>query len=121
MITAGFSEVSGLQAETKVISIKEGGINDRVHKIPEGTEYSNLVLKRGLTDSKSLWLWHQDVIKGKIKRRNIYLNILDSQGNIKWTWGFLDAYPVKWTGPDLKADSNAVAIESLEIAHEGIR
>jgi phage tail-like protein len=121
IVIGGFSEVSGLQAETKVTSIKEGGVNDHVHKIPEGTEYPNLVLKRGLTDSRLLWYWHQGVVNGKVMRRNIFVVLLDGDGNEAWRWIFLNAYPVKWVGPDLKADSNAVAVESLEIAHDGMK
>lgn len=117
----GFSEVSGLQAETKVASVKEGGVNDHLHKIPEGTEYQNLTLKRGITDSKHLWLWYRDVVLGKVIRRNIFIVLLDSAGNERWRWMFANAYPVKWIGPDLKADSAAIGIESVEIAHDGIR
>jgi phage tail-like protein len=116
----GFSEVSGLQAETKVATVKEGGVNDHLHKIPEGTEYQNLTLKRGITDSKRLWLWYRDVVLGKVVRRNIFVILLDAAGNEKWRWLFANAYPVKWVGPDLKADSAAVGLESVEIAHDGI-
>jgi len=116
----GFSEVSGLQAETKVATVKEGGVNDHLHKIPEGTEYPNLTLKRGITDSKLLWLWYRGVVRGKVVRRNIFVILLDASGNEKWRWLFANAYPVKWVGPDLKADSAAVAFESVEIAHEGM-
>lgn len=116
----GFSEVSGLSAETKVTVIKEGGVNDHQHRIPEATEYGNLILKRGITDSRHLWKWHQDVVKGKVARKNIFVILLDAAGNERWRWMFSNAYPVKWTGPDLKADNSAVALESVEIAHEGI-
>jgi len=116
----GFSEVSGIQAETKVASVKEGGVNDHLHKIPEGTEYQNLTLKRGITDSRLLWLWYRDVVLGKVVRRNIFVVLLDAAGNERWRWLFANAYPVKWVGPDLKADSTTVGIESVEIAHDGI-
>lgn len=116
----GFSDVSGLQAETKVTTFKEGGVNDHIHKIPEGTEHPNLVLKRGITDSRLLWLWHRGVVLGKVIRRNIFVVLLDAQGDERWRWLFINAYPVKWVGPDLKADSAAVGLESVEIAHDGI-
>jgi phage tail-like protein len=116
----GFSEVSGLSAETKVAVVKEGGVNDHQHKVPEATEYGNLILKRGITDSRHLWKWYRDVVMGKVARKNIFVILLDAAGNESWRWMFSNAYPVKWTGPDLKADLAAVALESVEIAHDGI-
>lgn len=121
IISAGFSEVSGLQAETEIEEIREGGVNDYVHKLPKITKYPNLVLKRGTTDSKELWNWHQNVITGKIERKSGSILLLDSEKNVKWRWDFDEAYPVKWTGPDLKADISTVAVETLEIVHNGIK
>ncbi len=120
LIVGGFSEVSGLQAETETEEIREGGVNDHVHKLPKITKYPNITLKRGITDSDILWRWHRDTINGKIERRTGYVILLDSEGSEKWRWTFEDAYPVKWTGPDFRADNNAVSIEALELAHNGI-
>jgi len=121
LVVGGFSEVSGLQAETEVETVEEGGVNDYVHKLPKKTKYPNLVLRKGITDSDALWKWHQDVVNGKINRKWGFIILLDSEGNEKSRWQFVEAYPVKWSGPDLKADSNAVAIESLELVHNGIK
>jgi phage tail-like protein len=121
LIVAGFSEVSGVQAETKTETIREGGVNDRVHILPKGTEQSNLTLKRGLTDSDVLWKWHQDVVEGKAKRKSGRIILMDYEGNEKWHWTFEDAYPVKWVGPDFKADNRSIAVESLELVHNGIK
>jgi phage tail-like protein len=121
LIVGGFSEVSGLQAETEFEEIREGGVNDHIHKFPKITKYQNLVLKRGVTDSDVLWKWHQDVVEGTIRRKGVYLTLLDAEGLEMWRWNFIDAYPVKWVGPDLRADRNAVAIETLEIAHNGLK
>lgn len=120
VIKAGFSEVSGLQAETETEEVREGGVNNYVHKLPKITKYPNIVLKRGMTDSNFLWNWHQNVIAGKIERKNGAIIVLDSEKNEKLRWNFSGAYPVKWSGPDLKADSNTVAVETLELAHNGI-
>lgn len=120
LIVGGFSEVSGLQAETEVEEIREGGVNDHVHKLPKITKYTNITLKRGITDSDVLWKWHQKVVRGLFLRKSGFIILLDSEGNEKWRWHFIDAYPVKWTGPDLKADSSTVAVESVEITHNGI-
>ncbi len=121
LIVGGFSEVSGLQAETEFEEIREGGVNDHIHKFPKITKHQNLVLKRGVTDSDVLWKWHQDVVDGKIRRKGVYLTLLDAEGRERWRWNFIDAYPVKWVGPDLKADGNAVAIETLELVHNGLK
>jgi len=121
VINGGFSEVSGLQAETEIEEIREGGVNDFVHKLPKITKYPNFTLKKGITDSEGLWKWHQDVINGKIERKSGSIMLMDSEGNVKWRWNFSEAYPVKWAGPDLKADSSTVAVETVEIAHNGIK
>lgn len=121
LIVGGFSEVSGLQVETKTQDFREGGLNDRLHKLPKGTEQSNLTLKRGITDSDILWKWYQDVVDGKVKRKSGRIILMDFEGNEKWHWTFEDAYPVKWVGPDFKANSNAAAVETLELVHKGIK
>ena len=121
LVVGGFSEVSGLQAETQVEDYREGGVNDFIHRLPKETRYPNLTLKRGITDSDVLWKWHQDVINGKIARKSGYIILLDSEGNEKWRWNFIDAYPAKWVGPDLRADSNTVAFEAVELVHNGIK
>lgn len=121
LIIGGFSEVNGLQVETVVEDYQEGGQNEYVHKLPGPARYpSNLVLKRGLTDIETFWSWHQDVIAGTIRRKNGTIYLLDGQGLPAMWWDFKQAYPVKWSGPDLKADSNAVAVETIELVHRGI-
>ena len=122
LIVAGFSEISGLQAETQVEEYRAGGVNDHVYRLAKETRYPNLVLKRGITDSDVLWQWHQDVINGKISRLPVYIMLMDISGqNVIWRRNFFQAYPVKWVGPDLKADGNLVAIETIELAHDGIK
>lgn len=120
LVVAGFSEVSGLQVETETEDLREGGVNDYVHKLPKGSKQSNITLKRGISESAVLWKWHQDVVNGKVKRKNGRIILLDAEDNEKWHWTFEDAYPVKWQGPDFKADSSTTAIETLELAHHGI-
>lgn len=121
LIVGGFSEVSGLQVETQVHDYQEGGQNEYVHRLPGPARYpSNLILKRGLTDIETLWAWHQDVIAGTIERKNGTIYLLDRMGVPAMWWDFKEAYPVKWSGPDLKADGNAVAVETIELVHRGI-
>lgn len=121
LIVGGFSEVSGLQVETVVETYREGGLNEYEHKLAGPTRYSsNLILKHGLTDIETLWNWHQDVVRGIIKRKNGTIYLLDQQSLPAMWWDFVEAYPVKWTGPDLRAESNTVAVESVELVHRGI-
>jgi phage tail-like protein len=121
LIVGGFSEVSGLQVETKTHNFREGGVNDHLHKLPQGSEQSNLTLKRGITDSDVLWKWHRDVVDGIVIRKSGRIILMDFEGNEKWHWTFEGAYPVKWVGPDFKANSNATAVETLELVHKGIK
>jgi phage tail-like protein len=121
LLVGGFSEVSGLVVEVETEDYQEGGVNNYVHKLPKGIKYPNLVLKRGVTDSDDLWKWHQNVVNGKIEKKSGNIILQDSEGNVKWTWSVEDVHPIKWTGPDFKADNSAIAIESLELVHKGIR
>ena len=120
----GFSEVTGLQAEIETEDYAEGGVNDHVHKLPKGVKYPNLILKRGITDADNLWKWYKSTGPGrvpqKIQRKDIRIYLLDSEGKEKMSWRCLQAYPVKWSGSDLKGDANAVSLESLELAHCGM-
>lgn len=121
LIVGGFTEVSGLQVETAVHEYQEGGQNEYVHKLPGPARYSsNLTLKRGITDVDAFWHWHRNVAAGFIQRRNGTIFLLDRQGSPVVWWVFKQGYPVKWSGPDLRADSPAVAVETIELAHRGI-
>ena len=120
LISCGFSEVSGLQAEVETEDYQEGGMNDFVHKLTKGTKYSNIVLKRGITDSEDLWNWHKGIINGNIVKKSIRIILLEHDGQQRVKWVFKEAYPVKWVGPEFKADNNSVAIESLDLVHKGI-
>lgn len=121
LIVAGFSDVTGLQVEIETEDYREGGVNDFVRKMPKVTKYPSLILKRGITDSDVLWKWHRDAVDGNIKRKAGRIILYDFQGEEKWRWTFEEAFPVKWSGPDFKADGSAVAVESLELVHHGIK
>lgn len=117
---AGFSEVSGLQVEIEVQDYREGGLNTHLHRLPGPARYpNNLVLRRGLAGDQ-LWLWHQDVVNGRIVRKNGSIILRDSAGKERWRWNFVQAYPVRWTGPELRAQSAEVAVEAVELVHKGI-
>ncbi|HEX3034032.1 MAG TPA: phage tail protein [Thermodesulfobacteriota bacterium] len=118
---AQVSEVTGLQSETETEQIEEGGVNDFVYQLPKRTKHQHITLKRGITDLDEMWTWYQEVVDGKFRRKNGAIVLMDVTGEDKWRWNFFQAFPVKWTGPDFRADSNTVAFEAIELAHHGIK
>jgi len=119
-VAAAFSECSGLSTETDVIEYREGGEPSTVRKIPGLNRYTNILLKRGITKDKSLWQWRKTVLDGKVQRKSGSIILLDAARNEVARWNFFKGWPSRWEGPHLRANSSDVAIESLEIAHEGI-
>lgn len=117
---AGFQECSGLNIETEIFEYSEGGLNTYTHKFPVRAKYKNITLKRGLDEGQDLYQWYVKAINGQIKRQNISIIVYDSLGKEVRRWNLQRAFPCKWTGPDLKADKGALAIETVEIAHEGL-
>jgi phage tail-like protein len=117
----GFSEVSGLQAELEVQDYREGGLNGYIHRLAGPVRYpSNLVLKQGIADRDILWPWCQKALQGSIERRNITIKLLDRDRTEQRRWEFAKAYPVRWAGPELRAGAAEVAMETLELVHEGL-
>jgi phage tail-like protein len=117
---AAFHEVSGFDSTIDVIEHREGGENTTVRKLPGMTKHSNIVLKWGLADDADLYNWHRDAVNGKVQRRNGSIVLLDRQGQERMRWNFVNAWPSKWDGPDFNAEGNDIAIETLELAHEGV-
>jgi phage tail-like protein len=117
---AAFHEVSGFDSTIDVIEHREGGENTTVRKLPGMTKHSNIVLKWGLADDTDLYNWHRDAVNGKVQRRNGSIVLLDRQGQERMRWNFVNAWPSKWDGPDFNAEGNDIAIETLELAHEGV-
>lgn len=120
LIVGGFSEVSGLERELETEDYNEGGVNRYTHSFPDRMTHPNLTLKRGMTDSDVFWNWLQGVEYGVVERKNGRILLMDSTGTEVWGWKFREAYPVKWTGPELRADESAVAIETVELTHKGV-
>jgi phage tail-like protein len=120
LAAGGFSECGGLSVETEVRDYAEGGENSYLHKFPGRVKQTNITLKRGIVD-RTLWSWFFDQSQGTIRRRNGTILVRDpSGGQVVMEWQFRRAFPTKWTGPDLNAGQNNVAMETLELAHEGL-
>lgn len=119
-LEGGFTEVSGLQAETEVEDRSEGGVNDYTHKLAKQTKYQNLSLKRGLTRDTGLWDWYRRVVSGRIERQTISVILRDASDEEAWRWVFYDAWPVKWSGSGLNASESDVFVESVDFAHQGM-
>ena len=118
---AAFASASGLESETAVIEYRTGVDATTVRKLPGLTKFNNITLKWGLTDSHELFDWYTDITKGKIERKNGSIVLTELDGiTEKVRWNFFQGWPTKWDGPDFNAEGTDAAIETLEIAHEGI-
>jgi phage tail-like protein len=117
---AAFHEVNGFDSTVDVIEHREGGENTALRKLPGMTKYSNIVLKWGITDDMQLYQWHRQIVTGDIQRKNGSIVLLNRAGEEVARWNFFRAWPSKYDGPDFTAEGNDVAIETLELAHEGV-
>jgi phage tail-like protein len=119
----GFSEVSGLDIETEVIEYRDGVMPEYSKlKMPGMQKYGNITLKRGVfTKDNEFFDWWNTVKLNTIERRDIIISLLNEEHNPVLTWKIKNAWPVKVQSTDLKADGNEVAIETLELAHEGLK
>jgi phage tail-like protein len=118
--TAGFSEVSGLTTETDVIEYRTGAMDITVTKLPGLKKFTNIMLKRGFSNTKELWEWRKTVIDGKTERRDGTITLLNEARQSALQWNFYYGWPSKWEGPTMNAKTNEVAIETLTITCEKI-
>lgn len=116
----GFSECTGLDTESAVIEYRNGNEENTVRKIPGLKKFGNIVLKRGITQGRELWDWRKQVMDGRTERRSGSIILLSEGREEVLRWNFRRGWPVRWSGPSLHAMANEVAIETLEIAHEGL-
>ena len=121
MTQAGFQELSGLDASVDSVDYREGTDPNHLRKLPGLNKFSNITLKRGITDSDELWKWVNSSLNGKAERRNGSIVLLDETGEEKLRWNFFNAWASKWTAPAFNAQSTAVAIETLEIIPEEVK
>lgn len=118
--SGGFMRVKGLSRELRHESYREGGVNDYEHKLVTQVTYPAVVLERGLA-LDDLWQWALDAADGQVVRKTIWIRLQDEGGQKVWSWQLEHAIPVKWTASDLDAQQAQVVMESLEIAHHGMR
>lgn len=117
-----FQEASGIGAEIGVEDLREGGLNEYVHRLPTGAKYGNLVLKRGYVKDSGVAQWCRRAIEAfSFEPRDVQVSLLDETHAPVAAWTFSGAYPVKWRLADLKAQDNALAIETLELAYRMYR
>lgn len=117
---AAFRECSGLDTTQAPIDYREGGDPLRTRKLPGLNTFSNISLKRGITTDTELWEWREKAATGNVERKNGSIILLNEKGEEKLRWNFVDGWPTKWAGPTFNATANEVAIETLDIVHEGI-
>ena len=120
--SAGFTEVQGLTATTDVIEYREGNDPPHMRKLSGLTKYSNVILKRGMTTSLELYNWYRQITSGQLanSRKQVVVVLQDESGADLARFVVHEAWPVKFDAPDFNAKGNEVAIESFELANEGI-
>jgi phage tail-like protein len=116
---ARFMEASGLEAHLEGTG-KEAQTADHPQKIPGSHKVGDVTLKRGILQDTNLWNWYDSVAQGQPRRKNGSIVLIDENGEEKVRWSFVNGWVTKWTGPTFNADANDVAIETLQIAHEGL-
>ncbi len=117
-----FQEVSGLDVEAQPVEYRRGDSPSfSVIKMPGIKKYGNVTLKKGVfANDNKFWDWFNQIKMNTIKRVPITISLLDEKGKPTMVWHLNNAWPTKITGTDLKADGNEVAVETVEIAHEGL-
>ena len=121
VLQAGFSEATGLGSEQDVTEYRNGNEDITMRKLPALKKFSNVVLKRGVMTGQDFLDWRKTVEDGNIDRRDVSIVVLDEAREEQVRYNLSNAWPCKWTGADLKANANEVAIETLELCHEGVR
>lgn len=119
-VRGSFSEVSGLEVEITPIEYRNGSEDITVRKIPGLKKFTNITLKRGVVGDLTFWNWIKSALDGQVRRADGTIVLLDENRQEVLRWNFRRAWPCKWTGPTLNAKTNEIAIETIEICHEGL-
>jgi len=118
-----FQEVSGLDIEAQIVEYRHGDSPEfSTIKMPGIQKSGNVTMKKGVfTKDNKFWDWFSLIKMNTIKRKTVTIKLLDEGHNPTMTWTLTNAWPTKITSTDMKSDGNEVAVESIEIAHEGVK
>ncbi len=119
-VKGAFTEASGLETEVAPIEYRNGNEDITVRKIPGLKKFTNITLKRGATGDIDFWNWIRTAMKGDVQRADGSVALLDEDRDEVMRWNFTRGWPCKYTGPGLNAANNEIAMETLEICHEGL-
>ncbi|SDJ22251.1 conserved hypothetical phage tail region protein [Paraburkholderia steynii] len=120
LASGAFLRVKGIAREVRHESYREGGVNEYEHKLVTQVTYSSVVFERGLA-LDDLWKWALATADGDVTRRTVRVRLQDEAGVRAWAWQIEHAIPVKWSSSDLDANASQVVMETLELAHHGLR
>lgn len=120
-IVASFSECSGISVEVEKEVYHEGGVNEQQRISLGQTRFSDITLKRGVTNDNTFSQWLSELFERKTQRRNVNILTYNQAGEIMKSWCLIGAIPVGWKLPSLEADGNTVAVEELTLAFEGLK
>jgi len=118
--SAGFSRVKGIARELKVESQREGGVNEYEHKLVTMVTHPVVVFERGLA-LDDVWKWAQATADGEVTRKTVYVRLRTEANEPAFAWQIAHALPVKWACADLDTNATQLAMETLELAHHGLR
>lgn len=117
----GFSEVTGSDITIEPIEYREGDMTaETPMKVPGLKKYGNITLKQGMTDSKAMYDWLSAGVQGSVERKTVTITLLNDTQTPAASWQAINAWPTKYTAPDFNATASEIAIETLEIVHEGL-
>jgi phage tail-like protein len=121
-ITASFTECSGLGVQVDKETYFEGGVNEQQRIFLKQAKFSDVTLKRGITNDLIFWNWLNQILNpGEKERRNVNILVFNQSGETMQCWTLIGAVPVGWKAPSLQANSNTAAIEELTLAYEGLK
>jgi phage tail-like protein len=117
-----FQEVSGLDVEAQPIEYRQGNIPQlSTIKMPGPKKYSDVTMKKGIFKSDNkFWDWFNEFKMNTIKRKPVTISLFDETGSPTMVWTLANAWPIKISGTDLKAEGNEVAVEMIVMSHEGL-
>jgi phage tail-like protein len=119
-VKGSFAECTGLEADIAPIEYRNGSEDITVRKMPGLKKFANIVLKRGVIGDLAFWNWVVEGMNGLVHRTEGSVILLDENRKEVMRWNFTRGWPCKWTGPGLNAKNSEIAMETLEICHEGL-